>query len=471
MKPYTPRPFQPLLTNYMLDHNRCGLWAGVGFGKTSAVLQGLNILEIVEPGPALVIAPPRVARSTWLDEQGKWEDFQNLKMSCIIGDPEQRSDALRRKADIYTISDVNLPWLIKRLNGDWPFRKVVWDEAAKLRGLRCSEQVSKLGKKFIRAEGSERLKGLARIAHIRIDRFIELTATPSPNGLKNLWGQSWFLDRGERLGRTYTGFMERWFQKSYDGYSVDPLPHAEKQITAAMSDICMSLNPKDWFDVKEPVVIPIYINLPAKARALYDSMQKKLFIEVKGNQIEAFNAGAKTIKCRQLASGGAYHDANPGEDKEWTFIHDEKIQALKSVIEEYDGMPIVVVYDFKFELERLKKSFPYGRHLNTKKDEDDFKAGKIELLFMHFKSAGHGIDGFQYVTNIMVIMNPDWNLEDLDQGIGRIGPVRQFQAGMNRGTFIYPIVARGTIDEDVLKRWETKRSVQDILLDAVKARG
>ena len=473
---YAPRPYQPPITNYVLDHNRCAIWAGVGFGKTSAVLDALGTLDIVEPGPTLVVAPPRVARSTWKDEIAKWENFAHLTISPVIGTPPQRSDALKQKADIYTISDVNLPWLVERLKNDWPFRKIVWDEAAKLRGLRVSEQTSSTGKKFIRAGGSVRLRGLAKMVHYRVDRFIELTATPSPNGLKNLWGQLWFLDKGQRLGRTYESFIQRWFKTDYDGYTILPLPHAEKEILGKVGDICISLNPKDWFDIEEPLVIPIYIDLPPKARALYKSMEKKLYMEIKGKGIEAFNAGSRTMKCRQIASGLAYHDieysdAGDAKNREWTILHDEKIQALQSIIEENKGMPIIVVYDFKAELDRLKKTFPKGRHLNTKKDEDDFKAGKIELLFMHFKSAGHGIDGFQYITNIMVIMNPDWNLEDLDQGIGRIGPVRQMQAGMKRGTLVYPMIARDTVDEQVLDRWTTKRSVQDILLQAMKVKG
>ncbi len=471
---FTPRPYGKIISNHIMDTPRCGVWAGTGFGKTSGVLSALNAIDIVEPGPTLVVAPPRVARSTWKDEGAKWDVFEHFKISCCTGTPDQRSDALKRKADIYTISDPNLPWLVDRLKNDWPFRKVVWDESAKLRGLRISEQVSKTGKTFFRAGGSIRLREFAKLAHVRVDRFIELTATPSPNGLKNLWGQGWMIDKGLRLGRTHESFMQRWFTLGYDGYTMSPLPHAEKEILGKMGDICISLNAKDWFDIAEPVVLPIYVDLPSKARALYSAMQKKMYMEIRGKGIEAFNAGARTMKCRQVASGFAYHDIeydDTGEekDREWTYLHDEKIQALQSIIEENSGLPIIVVYDFKPELARLKKTFPKGRHLSTKKDEDDFKAGKIDLLFMHFKSAGHGIDGFQYITNVMVVMNPDWNLEDLDQGVGRIGPVRQMQAGMNRGTLVYPLVARGTVEEDVLERWVTKRSVQDILLQAVKA--
>ena len=201
-------------------------------------------------------------------------------------------------------------------------------------------------------------------------------------------------------------------------------------------------------------------------------MEKKFFTEIKGRGIEAVNAGVKSGKLRQIASGAVYLNQEVDSDKdprakEWAEVHNEKIEALRSVIEEANGMPVIVVYDFRSDLARLLNAFPKARLLRTKKDEDDFKAGKIGLLLMHFKSAAHGIDGFQYVTNIMVIFSLDWNLEDYAQGVGRIGPVRQLQAGFNRPTFIYPIIARNTIEEVIFERLQTKRSIQDLLLEAM----
>lgn len=463
--PYIPRPYQLPTTNYILDTPRCAVWGFLGSGKTGAVLDAVSKLQVVEPNPVLVVAPLRVARSTWRNEIAKWDEFSHLKISCAVGNPAERTQALSRKADIYTVNFENLDWLVEKYKNDWPFRTVIWDEATKLGGIRCSEQRSKSGKVFIRAGGSARLRGLARIAHTKIDRFVELTGTPSPNGYLKLWGQIWFIDKGLRLGRSYDAFVKRWFRVGYDGYSLEPLPNAHREIDALIADVCMSLDPKAYFNRTEPDIIPVYVDLPQKAASLYKDMQNKMYLEIKNKGIEAFNAGSRTMKCRQIASGAIYHE---GEDRKWSHIHDEKIAALHSIIEEANGMPLIIVYDFKSDLERLKKAFPDGRQLNTQKDEDDFKAGRISKLFMHFKSAGHGIDGFQYVTNMMVILSPDWNLEDFDQGVGRIGPIRQAQAGMNRGTRVYPIVARGTVDEDIMERWKTKRSVQDILLNRMK---
>jgi SNF2 family DNA or RNA helicase len=474
MTVFTPRSYQMPTTNYILDTPRCGVWGFLGCGKTAATLSALDILNLVEPGPTLVIAPLRVARSTWSDEVAKWENFAHLCVSTIVGNPDERAAALRKKADIYTVNFENIPWLVKRLKNNWPFQKVVFDEATKLRAFRISEEVSSAGKTFLRAAGGMRFRDFGKLSHVKINRFIELTAEPAPNGLKDLWAQGWFLDKGYRLGRNYTAYVQRWFEKSYNEYGVTPKEHAHKEITGLLKDVCMSLNAKDYFDVKDPIVTPVFVDLPVNARIKYREMEKKFFTKIKERPVEAVNSGVKTGKLRQLASGAVYLNPDADNDadlrsKEWAEVHNEKIEAVRSVIEEANGMPVIVVYDFRSDLTRLQKAFPKARVLKTKKDEDDFKAGKIGVLLMHFKSAAHGIDGFQYATHIMAILSPDWNLEDYNQGVGRINPVRQLQAGFERPTLIYPIVARNTIDEVIVfERWPGKRSVQDLILEAMR---
>ena len=325
---------------------------------------------------------------------------------------------------------------------------------------------------------------MSEYSHTKVTRWINLTGTPSPNGLKDLWGQSWFLDQGQRLGRTYTAFEQRWFayrnvkdavtHKSHIQTII--MPFAQEQIQDKLKDICLSLNAADYFDIMVPIITPVYVDLPPVARKIYKDMEKKMFMEIEDQTIKAFNAASCTNKCLQIANGAAYLDNDVNDDnllraKDWKVVHDMKLDALDSIIEEASGMPVIVAYNFKSDLARLKKAYPKGRHLNTKKDEDDFKAGLIDVLFVHPASAGHGIDGFQYITNIIVFFGMTWNLENYLQIIERIGPVRQIQAGFNRNVFVYHIIARNTVDEDVLERLETKRSVQDILLEALKHRG
>lgn len=460
-QPFTPREYQIIIRDYIIQFKRCAIWLFMGAGKSAATLSALIMLSFVETDvfPALILAPKRVARFVWPGEQEKWTDFKDIRMVTITGSAEERKQALATKAHIYTMNYENMEWLIKTLGpGRWPFKTVIADESTRLKNFRLRQ-------------GGIRTRALSLVAWTHVERFIELTGTPASNGLKDLWGQSWFLDKGQRLGRTYGSFTERWFQRSFDGYSVDPLPFAQEQITEKMRDICISIDPKDYFDIKEPIVTEVYVDLPPAARKLYDEMEKKMFIEIGEHQIEAFNAAARTNKCAQLANGAAYLDNPNPEDKrpkDWRVVHDAKLEALEDIIEESAGAPILVAYEFKSDLARLKKHFPKGRHFDDKRQtEKDWNAGKIPIMFIHPKSGGHGVS-LQYGGNALVFFGFSWNLEEYLQVIERIGPVRQLQAGFDRNVFLYFIIARDTVDEDFMERRKTKKSVQDILLNSMK---
>lgn len=456
---FKPRPLQKMIIDFILDHPRCAIYSGMGTGKTSATLTALDILNIIEPGATLVIAPLLVANQTWPDEVKKWCHLQDVKIIPIIGKPEQRVRALKTKADIYTVNYENLPWLVSFLGTDWFFTKVVADESTKLKGFRVSQ-------------GSVRARALGKVAHTKVKRFIELTGTPSPNGIKDLWGQCWFLDRGERLGTSFTAFTDRWFQSVSVGVDRNaiqlvPFEHSQKEIQDRLKDICISIEAKDYFDIKEPITATLEVELKGKARKLYDDMEKEMFIELSNSvEVEAFNAASKTIKCLQIASGAIYTD----ESGAYQAVHDLKIQALESVIEEAAGIPVLVSYHFKSDLDRLLKAFPQGRHLN--KDPQiirDWNAGKIPVLFAHPASAGHGLN-LQDGGNILVFFSHWWDLEQYQQIVERIGPTRQAQAGHDRPVFIYHIVAKDTMDEVVMERRESKREVQDLLMESMKKR-
>lgn len=451
-----PRPYQKLVTDHLLDNARCAGWSSMGTGKTRATLDAVDILQLVDDRPVLVVAPLRVARSTWPDEVRKWSHLRHLSVTPVVGSERERLASLRYDSNLYCTNFEQLPWLISHYEKRaWPFATVVIDEATKLKGFRLRQ-------------GTQRAKALASVAHTKVKRFIELTGTPAPNGLADLWGQMWFLDRGQRLGKTYDAFRQRWFEKSYDGYSINPKEYAQEQIQRALADLCLTIDAKDWFDLKEPIITNIYVDLPAKARALYEDMEKRMFMELEEHQVEAFGAAARTVKCLQIANGAAY----VGESgTEWRDIHDAKLDALDDILEEAGGMPVLVAYNFKSDLARLKKAFPKGRQLDADPQTiTDWNAGKISVLFAHPASAGHGLN-LQDGGNILVFFGHDWNLENRLQIIERIGPTRQMQAGHDRAMFIYNIIAKDTVDEMVLERVESKREVQDILLDAMKRRG
>lgn len=451
-KAFTPRPYQQLITGHTLDRPRCGIWAGMGLGKTISTFNALDALFLAgEDAPALVIAPLRVARTTWPEEARKWQHLRHISVMPIVGSEAERLLALKHDASVYTVNYDNLVWLIEHFGDRWPFRTVVSDESTKLKGFRLRQ-------------GTKRAKALGKIAHTKIKRFVELTGTPSPNGLTDLWGQMWFLDGGERLGRTFDSFKQRWFQKSYDGFGVDPLPFAQEQIQDRLRDICLTIDAKDWFDLRDPIINNIYVDLPIKARKHYRDMEREMFAEIEGHGVEAFNAASRTIKCLQFANGAAYVD----DKQNWKEIHDEKLQALEDIVEESAGAPIMVAYHFKSDLARIQRTFPKACVLDANPATiAEWNAGKIQMLLAHPASAGHGLN-LQDGGNILVFFGHWWNLEERMQIVERIGPTRQMQAGHDRPVFIHNIIARDTVDEMVIERIETKREVQDILLDAMK---
>jgi len=452
------RPYQKLIIDHILDKERCNAFVPMGLGKTISTLKAIETLELVSDGPTLVLAPLRVAQSTWPDEVRKWK--LDLPVSAVVGNAAQRAQALREDAAIFTTNYENLPWLIdwfKYNPRPWPFKTIVADEVTKLKGFRTRQ-------------GTKRAKSLAEVAHKKVDRWIGLTGTPAPNGLKDLWGPMWFVDGGQRLGKSFSAFSQRWFRKSYDGFGLEPLESSQKEIQALISDVCLSLDAKDYFDLKEPIVNKITVEMPHKARQQYRDMEKKMFLELEGHlgptEVEALNAASKTQKCLQLANGAIYTD----ESKNWTEVHDAKIQALDDIIEEAGGSPVLVAYHFRHDLARLKSAFPRGVVLDANPETiRSWNAGKIPVLFAHPASAGHGLN-LQDGGNIIVFFSVNWNLEEHQQIIERLGPTRQMQAGHNRPVFIHYILANDTVDFDVLERLESKRSVQDILMQAMKRR-
>ena len=456
------RPYQKIIVSHILRHKRCSIFASMGMGKTVSTLTALVDLDLVDTVfPVLVLAPLRVAKSTWPEEIREWAHLKHLRCSPIIGDQAARVHACNTPADVYTMNYDNLEWLVNLYGEQWPFLTVVADESTRLKSFRTRE-------------GGVRTKALGKVAHAHVKRFVNLTGTPAPNGLIDLWGSQWFIDAGKRLGRTFKAFKERWFRPAPNGFGSVPCEFAQAQIEDAMRDVCLTVDAKDWFDLKEPIVSNRYVVLPREARRLYDEMEKNLFMEIEGHEVEAFNAAAKTQKLLQVASGAVYVDPLTESDedrrhsKEFKVVHDLKLDELESIVEEANGMPVLVAYHFKSDLARLLKRFKKGRALDANQSTiKDWNAGKIPVLIAHPASAGHGLN-LQHGGNILVFFSHDWNLENRLQIIERIGPVRQLQSGYDRPTFIYNIVGQNTADEMVLARVEGKKDVQDIFLEAMK---
>lgn len=457
MSRFTPRIYQKLIISHILEHPRCALFVSMGMGKTSSTLAALEFLKVMgEPVRALVLAPLRVATATWPDEVAKW-GF-NLRVSAVVGTPAKRRAALEKESDVYTCNYETLPWLISELGPRWFFNVIVADESTRLKGFRLG------------GGGGSRARALSRVAFAGVKRFIELTGTPAANGLLDLWGQVWFLDRGERLERSFGAFTGKYFRQRRCGSSpfavaYEPLAWAQEAIQERLRDVCLSLNAADYFPLEEPISVPVPVSLSAEARRVYDALQRDMFAELAdGSEVDAVNAAALTVKCLQVASGALYKD----DGKAWEPLHDAKIDALRSIVEEASGAPVLVAYHWRADLERLQAAFPSGRVLDKNpRTIKAWNAGKIPILFAHPASAGHGLN-LQDGGNILVFFSHWWDLEQYQQIIERIGPTRQAQAGHQRAVFLYHIIARDTVDELVMARRESKKEVQDLLLEALK---
>lgn len=450
-KVWLPHDYQNQIVEHQLSIARGATFAGMGTGKTVSTLTAIDTLQWAGCGPALVLAPLRVAQSTWPDEAAKWEHLSGVEVQPIVGDVEARKRALRNpNAGVFTMNYENLPWLKEHLGDDWQFPIVVPDEATRLKGFRTRQ-------------GAARPRALAKVAHAQTQRWVNLTGTPAPNGVADLWGPTWFLDAGQRLGRSFSAFSERWFAPDYSGYGLNPLPHAQAEIQALLSDICLTVT---GLPVDKPIVNDVYVELPKRARQLYDDMERTFYSLLNAEtEIEAFNAAVKSQKLLQFASGAVYD-----EDGKYHEVHNEKIDALESIIEEAAGSPVLVSYHFKSSLSRLQRAFPKGRHLDADpRTIRDWNAGRINPLFAHPASAGHGLslqDGGHHLADF----DFDWNLEHYEQILERIGPQRQKQSGYDRPVFRHRIRVRDSIDDTVIARLDSKRTVQDILLEAMRRR-
>jgi hypothetical protein len=434
----------------------------------------------------LVLGPKRVIRDVWPFEVKKWDSLQHLDVTAIDGDAATRRRLLHSPAPIHAIGYDNVPWLLEQLGGAWPYDAVVADESSKLKahdsvrfdGVPRREKIFDTELQLTTALANARhpsyrpktrdgrfemvteaRRGLRHIL-AKTRYWTNLTGTPAPNGLEDLWAQTYLLDQGARLGGNITSFRNRWFRPKQNGFGVEPLGHAHGEITALLSDICLPMRVSDYFDLPPLIENLINVPLPARAKELQKQMKKDLLIELRSGTVTAANAADKTNKLLQLASGAVYLN----REKDWEEVHTAKLEALDSVMEEAAGEPVIVTYHFKPDLGRLLATFPDARQLKTKKDEEDWNAGRIPMLLLHPASAGHGLN-LQYGGHILADFTINWNLENDQQVIERIGPTRQMQAGLTRPTIRHRLMAEGSIDHYVLSVLQGKATTQDALME------
>lgn len=456
-KQFEPRNCQALMRDFALVHNNCNIWASPGTGKTGAVYTLLMLLKLLGSNffPVLVLAPKKVAVDVWARERAKFLQFLGLNVVVLAGREGgfDRIEQLRRPADIYVINYELTPWLCDTFEAKgitWPFKLVVADESTALRNFRLRK-------------GGVRSTALSKIAKY-VGRWINLTGTPKPKDLQDLWGQMWFVDRGKRLGRTFGEFKKKYFTEDQYSREVTTNPGALEEIAAKIRDVTITIKAEDYFDLPPIIVNKRRVTLLPETMEKYRELEATMFTNLNGQPVEAPNSAVATMKCLQMAAGAIYTHAE--EQGDYEEFDDAKLDALESIVDEAGG-PVLVAYHWKFDIARIKKRYPKARDIKTSQDIDDWNAGKIDVGLIHPGSAGHGID-LSVGGNILVFFSQWWNLEHYMQVIERLGPTRQAQNGMNRPVFLHLLIAEDTLDEVVVARRERRRAEQDKLMDMMK---
>lgn len=442
------RPYQQYAVDLIVERPAVGLFLDMGMGKTATTLYAVKELlyDYFDVQHVLVIAPLRVAETTWSDECREWEQLQNLSVVPVIGSLKQREKALRMPADIHTINRENVSWLVDYYGKDWPFDMVILDESSSFKNHQ-----------------SQRFKALKRIRP-RIQRLIELTGTPAPNGLMDLWSQLFLLDGGRRLGKTITVYRRRWFYPAggygHVVYNYEPKPGARDEIYEAISDICVSMKAKDYISLPPVLYNTVKVQLPATMYEQYKRLEKDLVLQLADDDhIVASTAAVLSNKLIQMANGAAYD-----ENGEVVELHQAKLEALAEIAELNTNKPLLVFYWFRHDLERLQKAFPKARPLRNATDIRDWNRGKIPMLLVHPASAGHGLN-LQKGGSLIIWFSLTWSLELYQQANKRL-----HRSGQQHTVVIHHLIANGTIDEDIMKSLQEKKQGQDGMLEAVRAR-
>ena len=446
MSSFTPYAHQRAGIDWIIEHPSCALLWGMGTGKTVTTLTAVDRIlhDCLEDGPVLVIAPKRVAENTWSKECEKWEHLHHLRVSRVMGTEKQRLAALATPADVYVINRENVVWLVTQVGQRWPFPVVVIDELSSFKSAQA-----------------KRFKALRRVRG-RIRRLIGLTGTPRPNGLEDLWPEVYLLDQGERLGKTLSAFRARYLMpEKMNGhivYSYRPREGAEAEVYDKLADICMSIRKEDVLSLPGQIYEDVELDMPPALLKQYKQFEKDRVLESinEDGEIIAGTEAALTNKLLQFANGAIYDT-----DKQVHHLHDVKLDALEEMLEAAGGDPVLVLYAYKHDEERIRARIPC-RALDTPDDMDAWNRGEIPVALAHPASIGHGLN-LQDGGHIIIWFGLPWSLELYQQANERLN-----RPGQKHVCRIYHLIMKGTHDERVLKSLGNKDKGQAAAIEALR---
>ncbi len=461
---YIPHDYQRFTIEQMVERKKLFAVLSMGLGKTSCTLSAIAqlIYDRFEVEKVLIIAPLFVADVTWEDERDKWDHLRPLRISKILGTEKQRIAGLNQNADVYTINRENVKWLIDyfvKKGRAWPFDMIVVDESSSFK-----------------SGSSQRFRALRKATAV-VDRVVLLTGTPDPNGLMDLWSQTYLLDGGERLGKTLTEYRNRYFTPGRRNgnviYEWLPREGAKEAIFAKLSDVMISLTAADYLKMPERIDNVVKLRMPPEAKEQYERMEEECILELESGDVVAGNKAAVTNKLLQMANGAVYYEEPEADEdgvvtgwqRKWVQIHEAKLDALEEIVEDY-GQPLVVFYSFQHDFERLMSRFAKydPAVIRSRKDIEAWNRGEVRLLFAHPASVGHGLN-LQAGGSMVVWFGLPNNLEWYQQANARL-----YRQGQKRTVVITHLLMEGTQDVSVMRGLKGKTLNQDELIAAVKAR-
>jgi len=448
---FNPYPYQQYCIDSIIYNRAVGLFLDMGLGKTVITLSAIHDLrynrwEVAKP---LIIAPKKVAEATWTTEARKWEHLKMMRVVPVLGSLQQRLRALATPADAYVINRENVVWLVEHFKNGWPFDMVVLDESSSFKN-----------------GSSKRFKAL-KLVRSRIRRIVELTGTPSSNGLEDLWAQIYLLDGGARLGRTIGAYRQMYFipgkRNRTTIFNYEPKDGSFEMIKQAISDICISMKAEDYLTLPDVIYNDIPVALDAAAAKAYHQLETDLLLQVEEDTITAGTAGVLTGKLLQLCNGAIYN-----ESKQAIPVHDCKLDAFMELIEQLNGQHALVFYNFQHDRDRLVAALASiklrVRVYSHAKDEQDWNKGEIDVLLAHPASCGYGLN-LQLGGHHAIWFGLTWSLEQYEQANKRL-----HRQGQEYPVVIHHLIVQGGTDEDVIRALKMKGDMQSALMDALRVR-
>lgn len=416
----------------------------------------------------LVIAPLRPCYSVWPNEVLKWDDFSGLSVGILHGPKKLKT--LNTKHDVYVINPEGLRWLFTTLRSNMPFDMLVVDESSRFKHI-----------------NTDRFKTLK--PHLpKFKRRVILTGSPAPNSLLDLFGQMYVLDLGKTLSPYITHFRSKFFDKrTFEVRHPNPekaalgltlkindwyvTPEKAENLYAHISPHVLRMSAEDYLTMPELIFNDIYIDLPKEARAMYKQFEDALRLDFKKGRVTAANAAIKGMKCRQIANGGIYLDEEVGAQRKWRNLHDAKAEVVAELVEELEGSPALIAYEFQHDLERLKKALgkdtPHiGGGVPMKVTQEIIKGWndfRYPALLGQPQSMAHGLN-LQESGDTVIWHSMIWSYEDYDQFIKRV-----YRQGKKKPVTVHRIIARDTVDELVISGLGRKEVTQESLFDAIKS--